>query len=70
MTDYVATRWNRVEILLRTTMYGVQVYKCPIGCIFDELLWGKPMIPYTSTLIQINKVLKVTGKPSKEEDFV
>jgi mitogen-activated protein kinase 15 len=36
-----------------------------VGCIFGELLGGKPMLPGTSTLSQINKVLEVTGKPSK-----
>ena len=39
MTDYVANRWYRGEILLKTTIYGVQVYISPIGCIFEELLW-------------------------------
>ena len=38
-----------------------------VGCIFGELLGGKPMFPGTSTLSQINKVLEVTGKPSKED---
>ena len=36
-----------------------------VGCIFGELLGGKPMLPGTSTLSQINKVLEVIGKPSK-----
>ena len=38
-----------------------------MGCIFGELLGGKPMFPGTSTLSQISKVLEVTGKPSKED---
>ena len=38
-----------------------------VGCIFGELLCGKPMFPGTSTLNQVNKVLEVTGKPSKED---
>ena len=68
MTDYVATRWYRApEILLGSTRYGVQADMWSIGCIFGELLGGKPMFPGTSTLSQINKVLEVTGKPSKED---
>ena len=68
MTDYVATRWYRApEILLGSTKYGVQADMWSVGCIFGELLGGKPMFPGTSTLSQINKVLEVTGKPSKED---
>ena len=68
MTDYVATRWYRApEILLGSTKYGVQADMWSVGCIFGELLGGKPMFPGSSTLNQINKVLEVTGKPSKED---
>ena len=68
MTDYVATRWYRApEILLGSTKYGTQADMWSVGCIFGELLGGKPMFPGTSTLSQINKVLEVTGKPTKED---
>ena len=68
MTDYVATRWYRApEILLGSTKYGTQADMWSVGCIFGELLGGKPMFPGTSTLSQINKVLEVTGKPNKED---
>ncbi len=68
MTDYVATRWYRApEILLGSTRYGVQADMWSMGCIFGELLGGKPMFPGTSTLSQINKVLEVTGMPSRED---
>jgi len=68
MTDYVATRWYRSpEILLGSTKYNTQTDMWSVGCIFGELLGGKPMFPGTSTLSQINKVLEVTGKPSKED---
>ena len=68
MTDYVATRWYRApEILLGSTKYGIQADMWSVGCIFGELLGGKPMFPGTSTLSQINKVLEVTGKPNKED---
>jgi len=68
MTDYVATRWYRApEILLGSTHYGVKADMWSMGCIFGELLGGKPMFPGTSTLSQINKVLEVTGKPSERD---
>jgi len=68
MTDYVATRWYRApEILFGSTKYSTQADMWSVGCIFGELLGGKPMFPGTSTLSQINKVLEVTGKPNKED---
>lgn len=68
MTDYVATRWYRApEILLGSTKYTTQADMWSVGCIFGELLCGKPLFPGTSTLSQINKVLEVTGKPTKED---
>ena len=70
MTDYVATRWYRApEILLGSTKYTTQADMWSVGCIFAELLGGKPLFPGTSTLSQINKVLEVTGKPTKEDIF-
>lgn len=68
MTDYVATRWYRApEILLGSTKYTTQADMWSVGCIFAELLGGKPLFPGTSTLSQINKVLEVTGKPTKDD---
>ena len=68
MTDYVATRWYRApEILLGSTKYTTQADMWSVGCIFGELLGGKPMFPGISTMSQITKVLEVTGKPSLED---
>jgi mitogen-activated protein kinase 15 len=68
MTDYVGTRWYRApEILLGSTKYDTKADIWSVGCIFGELLGGKPMFPGSSTLDQINKVLEFTGKPNKED---
>ena len=68
MTDYVATRWYRApEILLGSVKYNSQADMWSVGCIFGELLSGKPVFPGTSTLSQIDKVLEITGKPTKED---
>jgi len=37
------------------------------GCILGELIMGKPIFPGTSTLNQIEKVIKVIGHPSKQD---
>ena len=38
-----------------------------IGCILGELLAGKPMFPGTSTVNQLEKIIAVTGAPSKAD---
>mmetsp|Transcript_54225 Transcript_54225/g.118219 ORF Transcript_54225/g.118219 Transcript_54225/m.118219 type:complete len:102 (+) Transcript_54225:597-902(+) len=37
------------------------------GCILGELIIGKPIFPGTSTLNQIEKVIRVIGQPSKQD---
>jgi len=68
LTDYVATRWYRApEILLGSTTYTKGVDMWSIGCILGELLGGKPMFPGSSTMNQIDRIIEVTGRPSKED---
>lgn len=68
LTDYVATRWYRApEILLGSTKYSKEADLWSIGCILAEMLSCKPLFPGTSTLNQLNKVLEITGKPTKED---
>jgi len=68
LTEYVATRWYRApEILLGSTKYTKGVDMWSIGCILAEIYLGKPLFPGTSTLNQIERVLEVTGRPSKDD---
>jgi mitogen-activated protein kinase 15 len=68
MTDNDVLRWYRApEILLGSTNYTTQSDMWSVGCIFAELLGGKTLFPGTSILSQINKVLEVTGKPTKDD---
>ena len=68
LTDYVATRWYRApEILLGSTCYMKAVDIWSVGCILGEMLSGKPIFPGSSTMNQLDKILEVTGKPSKED---
>jgi len=68
LTDYVATRWYRApEILLGSTTYTKGVDMWSIGCILGELLGGKPMFPGTSTMNQLDRIIEVTGRPSKDD---
>lgn len=68
LTDYVATRWYRApEILLGSTSYTKAVDMWALGCIIAEMFIGKPLIPGTSTMNQLEKIISVTGKPTVED---
>jgi mitogen-activated protein kinase 15 len=68
MTDYVATRWYRApEILAGSTSYGVAVDMWSLGCIFAEMIGGKPVFAGTSTLNQFEKIVEVLGAPSDSD---
>mmetsp|Transcript_33696 Transcript_33696/g.80058 ORF Transcript_33696/g.80058 Transcript_33696/m.80058 type:complete len:361 (-) Transcript_33696:125-1207(-) len=65
LTDYVATRWYRApEILLGSTCYTKAVDMWAVGCIIAEMFVGKPLIPGSSTMNQLECVLEVTGPPN------
>ncbi|XP_009580570.1 PREDICTED: mitogen-activated protein kinase 15-like, partial [Fulmarus glacialis] len=68
LTEYVATRWYRApEILLSSQSYTKGVDMWSIGCILGELLLGKPLFPGTSTVNQIEQILRVIKKKSPED---
>ena len=68
LTDYVATRWYRApEILLGSTKYtkGVDIWS--VGCIMGEMISDRPIFPGSSTMNQLERIISVTGKPSKAD---
>jgi mitogen-activated protein kinase 15 len=68
LTEYVATRWYRApEILLGSTRYTKAVDMWSLGCVLGECLGGRPMFPGTSTMNQLEKIMEVTGRPTKED---
>jgi len=68
LTEYVATRWYRApEILLASTKYTKGVDMWAVGCILGELLGSKPILPGKSTMNQLEKIIELTGKPTKND---
>jgi len=68
LTDYVATRWYRApEILLASKRYREVVDIWSLGCVFAEMLNGKPLFSGSSTLNQLEKIIEKIGYPSEGE---
>ncbi|KAJ1919471.1 mitogen activated protein kinase [Mycoemilia scoparia] len=67
MTEYVATRWYRApEIMLSFQSYTKAIDMWAIGCIFAELLGGKPLFKGRDYVDQLNQILGILGTPDTE----
>ncbi|KAK1376089.1 putative serine/threonine-protein kinase [Heracleum sosnowskyi] len=67
MTSRVVTLWYRPpELLLGATHYGIGVDLWSAGCIFGELLAGKPIMPGRTEVEQLHKIFKLCGSPSED----
>ncbi|KAH1084029.1 hypothetical protein J1N35_023790 [Gossypium stocksii] len=67
-TDYVATRWYRAPELCGSffSKYTPAIDIWSIGCIFAEVLMGKPLFPGKSVVHQLELITDLIGTPSLE----
>ncbi|XP_010546824.1 PREDICTED: mitogen-activated protein kinase 16-like isoform X2 [Tarenaya hassleriana] len=67
-TDYVATRWYRAPELCGSffSKYTPAIDIWSIGCIFAELLTGKPLFPGKNVVHQLDLMTELLGTPSVE----
>ncbi|PSS01462.1 Mitogen-activated protein kinase [Actinidia chinensis var. chinensis] len=67
-TDYVATRWYRAPELCGSffSKYTPAIDIWSIGCIFAELLTGKPLFPGKNVVHQLDLMTDLLGIPSPE----
>ncbi|XP_076901155.1 mitogen-activated protein kinase 15-like [Bidens hawaiensis] len=67
-TDYVATRWYRAPELCGSffSKYTPAIDTWSIGCIFAELLTGKPLFPGKNVVHQLDLMTDLLGTPSPE----
>ncbi|XVE53009.1 hypothetical protein DITRI_Ditri02bG0170300 [Diplodiscus trichospermus] len=67
-TDYVATRWYRAPELCGSffSKYTPAIDIWGIGCIFAEVLTGKPLFPGKSVVHQLELITDLLGTPSRE----
>ncbi|XP_054806625.1 protein IMPAIRED IN BABA-INDUCED STERILITY 1 [Prosopis cineraria] len=67
LTSRVVTLWYRPpELLLGSTDYGPSVDLWSIGCVFAELLVGKPILQGRTEVEQLHKIFKLCGSPPEE----
>eukprot|EP01018_Ginkgo_biloba_P008109 Gb_03870 [translate_table: standard] len=67
-TDYVATRWYRAPELCGSffSKYTPAIDIWSIGCIFAEMLTGKPLFPGKNVVHQLDLMTDMLGTPSPE----
>ncbi|KAL0367617.1 UNVERIFIED_CONTAM: Mitogen-activated protein kinase [Sesamum radiatum] len=67
-TDYVATRWYRAPELCGSffSKYTPAIDIWSIGCIFAELLTGKPLFPGKNVVHQLDLMTDLLGTPPPE----
>ncbi|KAF0918535.1 hypothetical protein E2562_024795 [Oryza meyeriana var. granulata] len=67
-TDYVATRWYRAPELCGSffSKYTPAIDIWSVGCIFAEMLIGKPLFPGKNVVHQLDLMTDLLGTPSGE----
>ncbi|CAN6584840.1 unnamed protein product [Malus baccata var. baccata] len=67
-TDYVATRWYRAPELCGSffSKYTPAIDIWSIGCIFAEIVTGKPLFPGKNVVHQLDLMTDLLGTPSAE----
>ncbi|XP_010528375.1 PREDICTED: probable serine/threonine-protein kinase At1g54610 [Tarenaya hassleriana] len=67
LTSRVVTLWYRApELLMGSTSYGVSVDLWSVGCVFAEILMGKPILKGRTEIEQLHKIYKLCGSPPDE----
>lgn len=67
-THEVVTLWYRApDVLMGSKHYSTSVDMWSIGCIFAEMVTGRPLFPGVSERDQLNKIFHLLGTPSLED---
>ncbi|KAF9581142.1 serine/threonine protein kinase, CMGC, CDC2/CDK sub, partial [Lunasporangiospora selenospora] len=66
-TSKVVTRWYRPpELFLGEKKYGPAVDMWGIGCVFGEMLFGRPVLQGNSDQDQLDKIFQLCGSPTED----
>ncbi|KAH0928039.1 hypothetical protein HID58_020295 [Brassica napus] len=67
LTSRVVTLWYRApELLMGSTSYSVSVDLWSVGCVFAEILTGRPPLKGRTEIEQLHKIYKLCGSPDEE----
>lgn len=65
---YICSRYYRApELIFGATEYTTQIDVWSLGCVFAELLLGRPLFPGESGVDQLVEIIKILGTPTKEQ---
>ncbi len=68
--SYICSRYYRApELIFGAANYTPLIDVWSLGCVFAELILGKPLFPGESGIDQLVEIIKVLGTPSKQEIF-
>lgn len=66
-SNEVVTLWYRPpDILLGSTEYSTQIDMWGVGCIFSEMVTGRPLFPGATTEEQLHFIFRMLGTPTEE----
>ena len=66
-THEVVTLWYRApDVLMGSRRYSTPVDMWSIGCIFAEMLNGRPLFPGTTEASQLQLIFRALGTPSED----
>ncbi|ORX77787.1 Pkinase-domain-containing protein [Basidiobolus meristosporus CBS 931.73] len=66
-TNCVVTRWYRPpELLMGEKKYTTAIDMWGVGCVFGEILKGKPILPGSSDIDQLDRIFRLCGSPSED----
>ncbi|KAG2295298.1 hypothetical protein Bca52824_041967 [Brassica carinata] len=67
LTSRVVTLWYRApELLMGSTSYSLSVDLWSVGCVFAEILTGRPLLKGRTEIEQLHKIYKLCGSPNED----
>lgn len=66
--SYICSRYYRApELIFGATDYTTAIDVWSVGCVFGEMIIGRPLFPGESSMDQLVEIIKVLGTPTREE---
>lgn len=67
---YICSRYYRApELIFDATQYTTAIDIWSMGCVFAEMMLGRPIFPGDSSVDQLVEIIKVLGTPTKDQIY-